>query len=70
MLRGAEDVTVLLIATTIAAVADQFEGVLWIPNQETTRTPFGTRIAMTVRNKSCLENAPLLREAVHYRTLA
>jgi hypothetical protein len=45
-------------------------GVLLLPDQETIRTPFGTRTATTLRNMLCLDNAPLVREAARYTTSA
>jgi hypothetical protein len=64
----------LLLATTLPALADDFEfGPLSTQpktNQKTIRTRHGTRIAKIVRSMWCLDNAPSLMEAVRYRMSA
>ena len=73
--KGVADVRIfvfvaLLSATTFPALADQFEWGPSLADQETISTPFGTPAAMIVPSMSCLDNAPLVREAVRYRTSA
>jgi hypothetical protein len=61
---------VFLSATTALRWQINLEGVLLLLYQETIKTPFGTRTAMIPQNALCPDNAPLLREAVRYRTSA